>query len=279
MAIEIRHEGFTTQVAPPMAGELVVTPETLKLLKVPDEVLLRPESVNPFMAGQWAKWNDIVNRQEIKALEGDIPPEYFQDETALPPVQSVSREEQAALASWTQEKMMNLQSGGADVDQLTSEIDGYIDEAMKKYPDLGKEVTVDPTDMMLMEGLRESREQEEQWLELLAAARDPEMFNTIMGMRYASRVKAKLGHLVKELASVDQTNKNVLKDLGLDKDASQADIAKANMEFATYQSDRSTLLMMIQAAVSDLERITNFTSANNTQIRRPMEVMIGNMRT
>jgi hypothetical protein len=288
MAIDqtsINQTGFQADVAKRAllpADELVVTPGVLQGLKIDDKKLLAPENVLPFLISQSVKYHQIVDWNMVKTGEGEVA-EYIHDDSALPHTQlSVSREEQAALAAWSEgsrQAMLAIQSGEATPDGLIQEIDSYIEESKKTNPGLWENFGADPTDMMIMQGLRDLEENEEELkrkLALAASSGDPELFNTLLSETYVKRIQRTLGSLLKQVDTLDRKAQEVMKDLGLN--SAQAEVAKANMEFGAYSGERSTLMLLIQKAVGELERIMTDTSRTNEAIGRPLDVMIQNIR-
>lgn len=271
-----------TRLPPP--GEMVITPETLERLKVPDEVLLRPESVNPFMAGQWVKLTDIVNRPEIKTASADIP-EYIHDEAfnAYPPM--LNSEEQSALESWT----LQIQSESPSDDDLLNRMDAYINEMMREHPEIrrpggsgGGNAGADPIDSLLMREFQETEEEKKKFWEALAAARgSPETVNLILGWRYAKQISKQLGKLVNAYSfQIDQKEKMLAEfDLANKRGTpTAADMAGFNAKLAASQTDSSFLMFQIQSAVTKAEGVVGSTARAREDIGRPLQVMIQNMQ-
>lgn len=283
MAID--QTGFQSDVAKRAllpADELVVTPGVLQQLKIDDKKLLAPESVLPFLASQSVKYHQIVDWNMVKTGEGEVA-EYIHDDHALLPQSSVSREEQAAREAWPQASnraMLAIQSGEATPDGLIQEIDLYIEESKKTDPGLWENFGADPTDMMMMQGLRDLEESKEELMKKLALAASsgsPELFNTFLNEAYAGRVRKALGSLLKQVDTLDRKAQETMKDLGLT--SSQAEVAKANMEFGAYSGDRQTLMLMIQQAVGELEKVTTYTAAMNENSGTAREIIIRNLRS
>lgn len=280
---KLRSDLVRQDMAP--AADFLPTPDALKSLKIPDSVALRPENVIPFLAGQSLRYNEIVNRPEIKTLAGDIPIYVTDDNPALNVSPEVSRDAQANFQSWSGQAFLGIQSGEVKPAELLSQVDDYVKEAQKNQPDLIQQAAsnrgdpTDPTNMMLLQATQETEEERKKWQQALASASDPELFNAILGMRLSSKYMKEIGKLTQRQAFLIQERDKVFKDLGLEgKGTSQSQLAQANMKFASFQGDVSSNMMEIQKAMTDYQRIIEFTSTSNTQVRRPLEVMLNNMK-
>lgn len=282
--MEIDAKKIRTEIRPLPPNELVITPETLDRLRIPDEVALRPENVIPFLASQNVRYNEIVNRPEIKTLESEIPPYLHEEQNFLHVKSPVSPAEQEALSSWTRDKLMNLQSD-EDIDQLAREIDGFVDDTLKDNPGLmRRNEKTDPLEMMMTSRLIEETEEERRkfWEALAAAKGSPDAVNSILGYRYARQMTKKIGKFLEMYKfHVDVMDKlQAGFDLKNQKGPiSAADLAKFNADFARGQADTVNLFQMITHAMNDYQRITQDTAQRNMDIKRPLEVMIQNMRT
>ncbi len=268
----------------PMLGEPVLTPGTLEQLKIPDEVALKPENVIPFLASQSVRYNEIVNRPEIKTMAADIPEYRHEDAMEIHMASSLSREEQAAMQGWSHDTMVGLQSGDADFDKLEQEIEAYIEELKKKKPEeaAGASSYYDGTDdFLFMQGIQETLEEKKEWerkLAIAAASGNPEVINSVLGERVASGYMKLLGKLTEQQAKFIDQRDQVMKDLNLDKNISQADALKANLKFGAFQGDMSENMMKINFALNEYQRITQDTARTNTDIAKPLQVMIQNMK-
>lgn len=293
MAIEIRNDVSTRETRAPMLGDPVLTTDTVERLKVPDEIALRPENVMPFLASQWGRYNDIVNRPEIKALSADIPSteEYagLQIESVLMP------EEQAALQSWNEERFAGGGTLGVQtVEELDSEIGRIVNESQGQRADSGqgrgrnptatRGSAIDPFDMMFTnEVVQETEDQKRKWQELIAAAKgSPDMVNTIIGMRYAKKMTQKIGKLTElykyHTDAMDKLSAQFdLKSSG--GQLAQADLAKFNADFARAQTDTSNTFQMLQNLMGEYQRVTQFTSTIDTEIDRTIRSIIQNFRS
>lgn len=286
--MEINGRKIKNEVRPLPPHELVVTPESLERLKIPDEIALKPENVLPFLANQSLRYNEIVNRPEIKALEGDIPL-YIHDDVATANVKSnFSAEEQSVLDDWGRGVMLRVQSD-PDIDPLLNQIDKAIEEAAKNHPELETfkpGTSFDFLDDMMIHKLTQETEAERQRfreaLAMAASSGNPEAVSTVLGFRYAFQASKKIGKLMEVYRyNVDAMDKlRATFDLENRKgDPSAADLAMFNADFARQQSDVSNLFQMVTMAMNDYQRISEFTHTINGEIRRPLEVMIQNMKS
>lgn len=266
-----------TRVPPP--GDLVVTPETLERLKVPDEVLLRPENVIPFLRSQAVKFTEIVDRPEIKALAADIP-EYLHDETFTAYPSNLTQSEQQALSSWQVGGTLDTQS--TTDEELEGRIDSFVQEMMKEHPELNRGGP-DAIDSLLTQEIQETEEERKKfWDALVMAKGNPEAVNLILGYRYAKKVSKQLGRLVQAYSHQVDFKEKMLAEFDLANkrgNPTAADLAGFNARLAISQTDTTVIFNAIQKGVSDLERITVNTATTNTQVRRPLELMIQNMRS
>ncbi len=270
-------------------AELLPGTATLESLKVPDEVLLRPESVGPFLASQCHRLiYDVIKPDELKSQAAEIP-EYLHDDHLVALQSSpLTREEQGALQSWQEEMsreggLLNLASG--DIDDLNDRIGAYVDEAMQSgrfQSNPSGNSAVDAFDMMFTSSyFQESEEIKKKWQELVAAARSPEMVLALMEYRKSQFLAQKMGRLLEmhkyNIDALDQLSADLeLKNFR--GDLSAVDLATFNANFARTQGDATQLFQLIQQTMNEYERGQQFTITVNRQVGQGLESIIRNMR-
>ncbi len=273
----------------PPPGELLTTPATLEQLKVPDEVLLRPENVAPFLASQAVRYNEVVNRPEIKSLEADIP-EYLHDERSVSPTALLSLEEQSAVQSWVGERLGNegeglLKAQSADLDQLLNDTDQFIDAAVKSgqlkdaVPNSGGDVL----EMMLLDKYQETEEEKKKFRETLAAAAKsgPESVLLALSYRQSQRSSMMMGKALESYKfHVDTLDKiRAAFDLKNSKgEITMSDMAKFNADIAGAQASVSQIFFAVQSAVQKNERVLSESSSIARQVHQSEERIIQNFK-
>lgn len=273
------------QTAPLPGGEqIIATPDAVKHLQIPDEVALRPENVIPFLAGQHAKLVDITARPEIKALEGDIPEFLFNDRT--PMVTAMSREEQSSLGEWREQAFLKIQSGSPGMEEIGNEINSYISEALKKDPTLFQQSSSGSTSDILeqyMTGqmIQETEETKKKYHEALAMARSPQDVILIMTAKHAQDATAKIGQMVQVYSEQMDSMDKMQAQFDLDQASghqSQADLAKANMQFSSMQGDVMNLFQVIQMEMNNLEKTQDFGNSSAKSVNEIAKDIQNNLR-
>jgi hypothetical protein len=270
-------------------GEIVTTPGTIESLKIPDSVALRPENVTPFLANQFVRLNEITARPEIKSLEAAVP-EYIHDDRA-PVLSAMSQGEQQAFQSFREDvksTLLQSQSGDADLDHLSEEIRGYIDEAASNNPDVfaqsGSDGSYDVMDQYFTgEMLKENEETKKKYQQLIAAARDPETVILLMADKQLRGIQATMGKLVTGYkAKMDDMDK-LQAQLDLKGSSasglSQADMMRGNMDSARLMGDTNQIFQLIQKTMSDYERIMVSSKSLIESSGKPGDVMTQNLRS
>ncbi len=275
----------TTIPLPP--GDLLTTDGIVQQLQITDQEALKPGNLVPFLASQSVKYNEIVNRAEIKTLEGDIP-EYLFDDRA-PIVSALSKDEQSALSDWHNEAKAMLSSqagsGSPGSEDLAKEIEKFVDDALKNNPDaLAKGHSLGAVDvlgeMMTGELYRETEESRKKYQEILATATDAGSVILAMTMRQSQKTAQLMGRAFEALKFQQEGMMKLEAEMNLKgKSLSQADMMKTNMDFARFSSDSSQIYQVIQKGMSDYER--NFTFGNSMikNAGEPLRTMIQNMKT
>lgn len=283
--------------APP--GDLVTSVTDLKQLQLPDEVLLRKEHLDPFLAGQFAKMKAITEQPEVKSLAADIP-EFNYDRAVLESqsVRGLNSDENAALAEWQAESfgdgthegsLIHSQSGSTDIDQLEQEIEKGIQDITKAHPEYfqGKSTDSGTSDMLeqMMTGqmMQETEEERKKFWEALAAAKgNPEAVNSIIGMRYANKAMKMMGKVVEaykyHVDMLDQVQAKLDLQSAKPGGLSQTDMIKTNLESGRLMGDISSLFQILQKSMTDYQRITEDTHGTNKQIAQTLESILRNVR-
>ncbi len=281
------------KTVPLSPDELLTTAGTLEKLKLPEKV--SPANVLAYLAGQSVKLTGLVAKPEVKSLESDIPEYLHQDSAFLQASSSFSREEQRALDSWHQDvgkALVKAQSGETDPGALLDELDAFfndpeirsrLDAAHPAPSGGGSASEPDLFDTMFTSQMIEETEDEKRkWAELVAAARSPEMVNTLLNYRKSQLFTKIIGHLMEQQKfHVDQVDKvRAEMDLGM-KSAdglSTAELAKFNADFAVAQTDATQVYQQIQYALSNVERFEAQTPQINRIMDQTFETMIRNLR-
>lgn len=275
----------TTVPLPP--GDLLTTDGIVQQLQITDTEALKPGNLVPFLASQSVKYNEIVNRPEIKALEGDIPEYLFDDRASV--VTALSKDEQSALGDWRNEAKAMLSSqagsGSPGSDDLSKEIEKFVDDALKNNPDaLAKDHAIGAVDllgdMMTGELYRETEESKKKYQEILAAASDPESVILAMTWRQSTRTAQLMGRAFEALKFQQEGLMKLEAEMNLKgKSLSQAELAKANMDFGRFSTESTQIYQVIQKGMSDYDR--NFTFGNS-MVKKAEEfyrTAIANMKT
>ncbi len=269
-------------------GDLILTRTAIEQLKIADQAALKPENVLHFLASQSIRYNEITNRPEIKSLAADIPEYIHDDATMSNATPLLSLEERESMTSYAQEKLQNpvFLSSQSGIDDLTREIQDFIRQAQQDHPEVhtpNQATPLDPLEGMLTDNLvKETEEEKTKWQELFAAAKDPELVSTILGMRYAQQVMKKIGKLTEAYKFQTDHMDKIRASLEL-KNAhgplSQADMLKINLDFGRAQGDMSTVSQALTRALNDYDRITRSTQDNNTKIDSTLKVMVANLKS
>lgn len=274
----------TTVPLPP--GDLLTTDGIVQQLQITDAEALKPGNLVPFLASQSVKYNEIVNRPEIKALEGDIPEYLFDDRASV--VTALSKDEQSALGGWRNEAkaMLSSQSGsGSGSDDLAKDIEKFVDDALKNNPDaLAKDHTLGAVDllgeMMTGELYRETEETKRKYQEILASASDAESVILAMTWRQSTKTAQLMGRAFEAL----KFNQDGLMKLEAEqnlkgKNPSQGEMMKMNMDFARFSTDSTQIYQVIQKGLSDYDRNFSFGDSMVKKADQTERAIIQNMRT
>lgn len=134
MAIEMRQEIAGKETRLPLLGSTLLTPETIEKLKLPESIAaLGPTVIEQFLMGQYARYQLVANRQEIKSLECEVP-EYLHDEKQMLHVASaLSTQEQISFDEWAS-SLVSTQS--VDLDQLDQDVDRFVEDMIRAHPEL-----------------------------------------------------------------------------------------------------------------------------------------------
>ena len=251
-------------VARPLPGDFVTTPSALHELKIPDEVLLTPENIASFLAGQGARYNEIVDRPEIKTFSAQIP-EYNSEDPLLPTGTVLNREEQLAMQSWVEERLgdgngnlLASQSSDPQIAQTIRDTDQLIDDAIKSGQ-LKDFAGPDPLDSALLNKYAETKDNEEKWHQMLAVAASGGVENVILVL--ALRESTRASNRIQRVLVGYQEQVSLLEKIRADFDLknkggqiSMTDLAKFNADVSAVQGGVGHASFLINQALQQYER-------------------------
>lgn len=251
------------QAVPLPPTEFLTSEGIINQLQITDQEALKPGNLVPFLASQSAKLMDITARPEIKTLAAEIPP-YVHSE-GVPLISALSHDEQTALEEWRRERVLvSAQAGDQSLDDLTKEIQGYVDDVTRNHPEMfqpegsGSSAGDVLEQMFTNQMVEETEESKRKYQELLVAARgDPEAVLLAMTYRHARNAMVRIGSMLEayktHMDAVDRTRAQLELD-GFRGDLSASDLAKANMDFARNQGDAMNIFQTLQVAMNDYEK-------------------------
>ncbi len=284
-------------------GDILTSTTTLEQLKVPDSVLLSPQSVGPFLAGQYARMKDITERPLVKMESGSIPEYIFGSEEHLG-IQSVglSSDERASLTDWHNESfgdgthsgsLIQTQSGSVDLTQLEQDMEKHIHDMQTAHPEYfnaksgsgggtGNATSQMLEQMMTGNMVQETEEERKRFWDAMAAAKgNPEAVNSIIGFRYAQKAMKIMGKVVEaysyQVQSLDHLQAAF--DLQSSKgNVTQAQMIDMNIKSGSLMGDINSMFQVLQKSMTDYQRVTDDTHTTNKDIAQSLENILRNLR-
>jgi len=283
--VPIDPTGFRTetQTETPTRVDLPISsPEFYRDLQVPKPVLQDLRLLAQFFSTQGARLHSMETTEKIKSLSAEIH-EFEEIEQELASFGALAPDEEQFLDQFYEETRSSLLVGAqsGDLEELIRKAKEYV--ASQPMPSDSSSSSSempggDILDQVFMgEVSRQKEERETRYLELLAAAKDPETAILAIAYRYSDLYGQKLQKAVEVYRDrIDNLDRSIAKmELS---GASTAEIARANAELSRNSSFLGMATFAIQSIKQRMDRIDNMSQSLLSNLQETQKQIIGNVR-